>query len=73
MSSTNRNCYHPESAKNSVLIYEETIPGSSASTSDEQIDQDETKKALQEHNEERKSDPATNDMNMIKYSNMLKK
>ncbi|XP_025196742.1 AT-rich interactive domain-containing protein 4B-like isoform X3 [Melanaphis sacchari] len=61
--STSKSFYNPESDVNSVLFCEETIPGSPTGTSEEQYDQEERKKALQAHYEEREAASAMYAMN----------
>eukprot|EP00102_Acyrthosiphon_pisum_P027226 XP_016664436.1 PREDICTED: uncharacterized protein LOC107885325 [Acyrthosiphon pisum] len=58
MPSTSKSVYYPDYNLNSILFCEETISDSPTSTSEEQNNQKERKKALQELYEERETDSA---------------
>jgi len=60
MASTSKSVNYPDFDVNSVLFCEETIPDSPTSTSEEQNNQEERKKALQELYEEKEADIAMN-------------
>lgn len=69
--STSKSFYNPESDVNSVLFCEETIPGSPTGTSEEHYDQEERKKALLAHYEEREAASAMYAMNQSFRTPML--